>query len=330
MKLRNASFRWGAFLALGVLSGVANAQYRVMVGESTNGSNPPANWRGVLRFDVSTPGGAAVAGTGIPAASVSDPGGLTFSASGELFVGNRHGNGSPSSVSRFLYDSGSNSYLSNGTITGNSLFGTHGVAFSTTGELFAANVNGPISRFTFSGGTAVANGTMGSGAYRDVAFSADGKWAYATQGVSANLLKYDLATGNLVNTFAIAGAAGLHWMNWRNGELYVSAYNSGTVHAIDFDANGDVTSSSIAASAATAIGVAFSPDGSEMFVTGHTSGVISRFLYSSGSWVANGSIVTNEDMGDIAIIGTQAVPEPATLVALGAGALALARRRRPR
>ena len=314
-------------LAMGVTAGTSSYAYQLLVCESKSGSFGPEFWAGIQRYDFATTGGTAVAGNGIAAALWSDPEGLAFNAAGELFVGNRHGNSAPSSVSRFNYNGGTDMYDPNGTITGNSLFGSHGLNFSPTGELFVSNVNGPISRFTFSGGVAVANGTMGSGSSRDVFLSADGLWAYVTQGTSGDLLKYDVSTNALDNTFAITSAGGLHNGTWVGSDLYVAGFSSGTVHRITFDANGDVSGSSVVANVSAAISVAFSPDGMEMYVGGHTTGLVSRFLNVGGSWVANGSIDIGHDVGDIIVTG-DAVPEPASMAVLSIGALALLRRRR--
>lgn len=313
--------------ALFTMCATSQAQFQLIVTETPNGSVGSGQWAGVRRYNIAGTGGAAILGNGISSSLVSDPAGLAFSSSGELFIGNRHGNGAASSISRFNYDGVSDTYVANGTITGNSLFGVHGVQFTSTGELYAANVNGPASRFTFSGATATPNGTLNTGAARDIFFSSNGQWAYTSQGTTGNLLKFDVATGNQVGSFSIAGANQLHFGSWRNGQLFVSSFNSGTVHAIDFNSNGDVTSSTIAASANAALSVAFSPDQNEMFVASHTSGLISRFLNSSGTWVANGSINVGVNMGDIIVAP---VPEPASIAAIGIGLVALARKRRKR
>jgi len=303
---------------------VAHADFQLLVTETPAGSVGSGQWGGVKRYNINGTGGAAVAGIGIGAALLSDPAGLAMSPTGELFVGNRHGNASASSMSRFNYNSGTDTYDPNGTVTGNSLFGTHGIVFSAAGDLFATNVNGPVSRFTYSGGVVTPNGILGSGPSRDVFVSGDGQWLYVTQGVSATLLKYSIATGAFVNSFGIAGAAGLHNGNWRGNELYVAGYASGTVHRIVFDANGDVTTSSVVATASGPISLAFSPDEQEMFVAGHTSGIINRFSYNGSGWSNNGLINTGVNMGDMLV----AVPEPASMAVVGLGVAALLRRRR--
>lgn len=316
--------RLAALVTIGVCASFSNAQYRLLVTETSVGAVGP--WGGVQRYNVSNAGGSMTLGNGILSGALSDPGGLARRANGELFVGNRHGNAAASSVSRFKYDSGTDSYVSNGTISGNSLFGTHGINFSNSDELFASNVNGPISRFTFSGDTASANGTMGSGPSRDVLFSQDGKWTYVTQGVTGSLVKYNTVTGAFVSTLSVSGAGGLHWGSWRNDELFISDFATGKVFSVKFDSNGDILSSSQVVNVTGAVGVAFSPDGNEMYVSGHTTGLISRYLFSSGNWVANGSIDTGKNLGDI-MVDAAPVPEPATLAVLGLGLLAVRKRR---
>ncbi len=303
---------------------LAQANFQLLVTETPAGSVGSGQWAGVRRYNVAGTGGTANLGNGIAAAMVSDPAGLALSPTGELFVGNRHGNAAASSMSRFNYNSGTDTYDPNGTVTGNALFGTHGIVFSAAGELFATNVNGPVSRFTYSGGVVTPTGFLGSGPSRDAFVSGDGQWLYVTQGVSGTLLKYSIATGAFVNSFGIAGAGGLHNGNWRGNELYIAGFTSGTVHRIVFDANGDVTTSSIVATASGPISLAFSPDEQEMFVAGHTSGIINRFSYTGSGWTNNGLINTGVNMGDMLVV----VPEPASMAVVGLGVAALLRRRK--
>jgi len=111
---------------------------------------------------------------------------------------------------------------------------------------------------------------------------------------------------------------------WRGNELFIAGFASGTVHRIAFDANGDVATSSVVATASGPISLAFSPDNQEMFVAGHTSGVIDRFSFGGGGWTHAGTITTGVNMGDMLV----AVPEPASMVAITLGIAAMLRRRR--
>ncbi|MFN8219959.1 MAG: PEP-CTERM sorting domain-containing protein [Fimbriimonadales bacterium] len=296
--------------------------FHFLVAETPGGSVGQDQWGGVRRYDVSGSGGTITQGVGIAKQLLSDPAGLALGPGGELFVGNRHGNSNPSSVSRFLYD-GTN-YVPNGTITGNSLFGSHGLNFSPTGELFVANVNGPVSRFLPSGGNYVANGNLNSGSARDVFFSSNGQYAYVTN-AGSSLAKFDVATGSFLSTLGIAGSSGVHNGNWLGNALYLAANSSGTVHRLTFDANGDIATSDIVASVSDAISLDFSPDGQEMFVAGHRTGNITRFGWDGSHWNQTDVLNVGVNLGDI-----QVVPEPGSLMALAAGSILLLLRRRTR
>ncbi len=323
MNLKKLAF---ATFALGS-SGLAFSQFEILATETAMGSiSNPLDWKGIQRYGFANNGAAAITLSGISAGAVADPAGLFF-ANGELFVGNRHGNSNASSVSRFTFDQGTDSFSANGAITGNGLFGVHGVSIRpSTNNLYAANVNNGISSFTITPGGATANGMLATGAIRDTMFSADGANMYYTAGINGNLVRYNFATATF-NTYSIGGASGLHFGNWRGNDLYVSDFGTGQVFSIQFDSNGAVVGSSSIASSAGAIGVAFSPDNMEMFVSSHTSNNIKRYMYNNGtsSWDFQSTIATGTNMGDIQVI---AVPEPASIVVLGIGALAMLRRRK--
>ena len=307
---------------------MANASpFELLVTESPSGTNSnTANWLGIERFSFTNTGSAATALAGIPASAVSDPVGLCFS-NGELFVGNRHGNSNPSSVSRFLYNASTDSFTANGTITGNGLFGAHGTNMRpTTNDLYVANVNTGISIFTVSPSSASANGTIFGGAIRDVLFSANGSNLYATQGVSGTIMRHDFSTNSDTN-YSISGASGLHFGAWRGSHLFVSDISAGEVFDIGFDANGAITSSLGIAAVTAAGSVAFSPDNQEMFVSSHTGNFIKRFLFNSTTqnWDFQSQLNTATNIGDLQIV---AVPEPSSVAILGVGVVALLRRRR--
>ena len=284
----------------------------ILVAQSPGGpaNGDPATWGGVLQYQVTGDGSALVAGTGIPKTQLEDPVDLLFRpATHELLVSNRHGNnaadGVPGSISRFHYDQASHAFTATGEITGNSLAGVHQVAISpTTGELFAANVNGPISRFTFDGtGAAVANGSLPLAAVRGVLVSPDGTRLYASS-ADALIHQFDLATGAELAPITVANGGELHFFAIRDGDLYVGGLSDGAVHRYRIGAGGALAFvQDIAAD--SPVSVAFSADGLEMFVTGHkTSDLLDRFRYDAptDSWIKTDAIDQGASLGGIAIL----------------------------
>jgi len=273
----------------------------VMVAQTPPFNVPVADWKGVTRFDLNDNGAPAVEGAGIDKSGVADPAGLAFRVeSAELFVGNRHGNtaadGVAGSVSRFLYDAKTKTFAANGKIVGNGLSGVHQITFNpVNGELFATNLGGGISRFTFdSKGAAIANGTIGTSSMRGVAVAPDGKRLYATT-AGNTIEQFDLATGAALPTVTLTGGSlGLHFMAVVKSALYVPAVYAGVVYRFTIGASDDLTEKDTTTAAAP-IAVAFSPDGNEMFVAGHLSAnVIDRFGYdaTADKWIATTKIET--------------------------------------
>lgn len=241
----------------------------------------------------------------IPASALNDPSFAAFSTGGELFISNRHGDVGMGlgSIARFTFDEAGN-FLANGVITGNSLEAVHGLAFSPTGELFAANAfNGTISRFLFdSEGNAIANGTIITGlANRALAFSSGGELFVTSASSIVTRFQFDPVTGAAIpnGSFAIPGSTNLHGLTFSaSGELFVAdpanPPGSNLVFRVLFDDAGNPVSNGTitVAGAGGVVGVAFSSAG-ELFVTSHFSGGIWRFLFDeSGSAIPNGSIST--------------------------------------
>ncbi len=272
------------------------------------GNGDMATWSGVLQFSVTGDGAALVAEPGLAASALADPAGLAFrSTTSEIFVGNRHGNnaadGTPGSISRYAYDQTTHALVPEPAILGNGLAGVHQVTFSpTTGELFAANVNTAVSRFTFDAtGTAIPNGTIASGPTRGVLVAPDGKRLYVS-GASATIRQFDLATGTELPATTLTTAGDLHFFALRLGELYVAALDDNKVYRYRLDANDDLTYVD-ATDAASPIGIAFSADGSEMFVTGHrTVDLLQRYTYDGTTWQPAGTQDLGSSLAGIVIV----------------------------
>ncbi len=284
-----------------ITDAIPSTAFFVMVAQTPPYSPPMSEWKGVTRFDVPDDGAPATEGTGIDKAAVADPAGLAFRVeSAELFVGNRHGNtgadGTKGSISRFLYDAKTRSFSANGKILGNGLNAIHQIIFSpTSGELFAANLGGGISRFTFDkAGTATPNGLIGSSSMRGVAVAPDGKRLYATT-AGNTIEQFDLTTGATLATVTVpGGSVGFHFMAVVGKDLYVPAVYGGVVYRFTIGPTDDLTQKDTTPADAP-IAVAFSPSGKEMFVAGHLSAnVIDRFRYDAAkdTWIATTKIST--------------------------------------
>jgi hypothetical protein len=314
-------------------SSVLADPFQVIATQTPSGVVAPASWGGVLVYDYAATAAPGVPGTGIPAASLNDPAGLAYyTANNELFVGNRHANSAPSSINRFLYPTGGPA-TANGNITGNGLFGVHQIAFSPTFELFAANVGNGISRFQMAGTVAIPTGVIvPNNIIRGVAVSPDGTRLYATTAAST-IRQFSLPTGAELAPFNIPAAVNLHYLRFRGAdELYAADISANVVFRLTVDALNNLSVDGSTASP-SAIAVTFSPDLNEMFVSGHSTGVISQYLYNNvnDTWDPAGTINTGTSLGDIITVPPPAaIPEPATLTLAALGIIPLLTRRSSR
>ncbi|MBK9121484.1 MAG: PEP-CTERM sorting domain-containing protein [Phycisphaerales bacterium] len=315
--------------ALGLTTGALADPFYLLVTQSPPGpaNTNPATWGGVLLYDVAGSGGAATPRAGISPAELSDPCGLAHNAAGEIFVSNRHGNNNPGSLSRFTFEPLTGAFTATGVISGNGLYGVHEAAFNPVdGELFAANAAGAVSRFTFdTEGQALPQGTIGAGTMRGVAVSVTGDRLYVSK-AGNTIERFDLNSGLPLPTIQVPGASSLHFMAWGpEGDLYVADYYASAVFRYTFDANQEPTLHSMIGGLTGALDVAFSPDGTEMFVAGHGNGIIHRLGYDgvTDGWIPQSQLHTGVSLGGLLVV----VPEPATVVLVFALAIAAARRR---
>ena len=321
----------GLFLSLSLVANAgAFAQFTVFAAETVAGSvgGNTAAYGGVQQYNFTGNGSAATPGAGIAASQLSDAISPVFH-NGQLFVGNRHGNTlGQGSIKRFDWNG---VVASNGTtvVTAASAAdqGFHGFAFAPNGDVFVNTVNNGTRRFRDPGtGFADIGGTSAAQA-RGALVSADGTKLYETiVGNDSIRVTEILANGfGASSNFNVAGASAMHQLVMRNGKIMVTGFNSSTVHEVTLDASGMPTSSAIVANVPAALGIPFSPDGQEMFISGHTTNNLTRLTQSGNTWQSNGTIATGTNMGYLA---TAAVPEPGSFAVLGLGAAALIRRRR--
>lgn len=305
------------------------APFTLFAAETTAGSNGgnTAAYGGLRQYEFTGTGSAATPGAGLPASSLNDPAGLALN-SGQLFISNRHGNTlGLGSVQRADWDGTNLSNLTTvATQTQSSEQGFHGLGFAPNGDMFVTTANDGTIRYRDSGSGYAKIGKTTSGPRRDAWISPDGNKLYET-GIGNSIRITDLAANSFgsFTDFTVSGSNAMHQMAWKNGSLYVTSFNSGQVYRMSVDANFMPVSSTLVATVPGALGIAFSPDGQEMFVSRHSIGGISRLSWNGSAWSDSGFIDTGVSMGYL-----QSVPEPGTMLALGAGVLAVSRRRRQR
>jgi sugar lactone lactonase YvrE len=272
------------------------------------GSSTANNDNPVLTFSVPE-SGALTRLDDLQACILRDPSYAAFNARGELFVANRHGNagGGIGSITRFTLD-GTGALRAGTPLTGNSLEAVHGLAFHPgTGELFAANLNGTFSRFTFDAtGTPIANGTFASGhaSNQALTFSPSGELFTTHSSAIVQRFTVDTVTGAVTpsGSFTVDGAIRLHGLAFNaQGELFIADLDMNRVSRYTF-VNGNPVFNGSLDVADGPVGVAFSSSG-ELFVSSHFGGRLTRFLFdAAGTAVPNGVTTTPEPLGGLALI----------------------------
>jgi hypothetical protein len=313
--------------ALGALScvGLAAAQsYDLFMAETPGGflAGNTSAYGGLQRFQV-TASAATQIGT-LPNTSLSDPVGVVVSG-GNLYVSNRHGNNQGvGTIQRFGIGPAN---LSGGSAVVTAPFsGFHGFNFAPNGDLFVTTVSTGSRRFRPDGlGGYTDIGGVASGQVRDVWISPDGNTMIETgsggmvfRSVGANSLGAGTAF-NIDNSF-------FHQMAFRGNALYTAANANGNIYRVDLNASFQPISATLIGNVAGALGITFSPDGSEMWVgsTGSSNNSLNRFALSGNSWVLQQSV----SVGSVSPGYLAAVPEPFTMVGMGLAALIAARRKR--
>jgi 6-phosphogluconolactonase (cycloisomerase 2 family) len=274
-------------------------------------NNDPATWGGVVAYEIASDDGAATQITGIDKALLADPVAVIYRAtSQEIFVAERHGNnaadGVAGSIARFAYSPTSRAFTPSGRITGaNITSGVHDmVLHPTTGELFACNVSTGISRFTFTGNTAVPNGMLSDGACRGLAISPNGSTLYMS--TAGNVIRrYDLTTNAELPATTATGAPNLHFMAQRQGQLYVAALDAARVYRFQINANNTLSELAPIETITNPSAVAFSESSQEMFVAGHRSTpVVGRYRFdlANDTWIPTSELALGASTGGLVVL----------------------------
>ncbi|MFY9221889.1 MAG: hypothetical protein WAQ98_04425 [Blastocatellia bacterium] len=303
--LKQLSIAIFLLLSIGLLQiAIAQSSSMLVVPSTVPGSFAPST--PVLRFQFNGTGSLTPL-VSIPETLVADSSFAAFNKEGELFIANRHGNQGPASISRFKFDSNGN-FIANGTITGNSLEATHGLAFSPSGELFAANLsNGKISRFVFNAsGTAVANGTITTPepGRMGLAFSPQGELFVTDARITIHRYRFDPTTKAAIDngSFTVANASRLHGITFNaQGDLFVADTDTNLISRFSFN-NGNVSLVATTFIPRSPFGVAFSASG-ELFVSSHAPccGGISRFTFDNNGNFVEGEFTSTGNLGGLAV-----------------------------
>lgn len=317
--------------ALIVLPSFSHAQvpYYLVAAESNSGSlgGNTALYGGLQQYHFTASGAPATVGGGLAASALSDPVGVLYHQS-TLLVSNRVGNTLGQGTIQRITVTNDVDFSAGPVIasaSSPSFQGFHGFSFSPINQdLFVTTVNSGTRRYRDNGSGYADIGGVASGAVRDVLISPDGTKMYETDNGTLRVTEVLPNGFGTTSLFTVTGASGMHQMTFHNGAIYASAFTSGSVHRIDLDANFLPVGSTNVASSPAAIGIAFSPDGQEMYVSGHTTNQINRFLLNAGNWVPNGSITTGHNMGYVAVVP---VPEPMLALAIGLVGLATLRQK---
>jgi hypothetical protein len=337
MKLEAKLLLVAALMSAG---GLYAQPFTLWVTESSPGGTPPylkresGNVRSYVFDGHSYDTSNFVQGPTIPASGLSDPRDVTLGPSGALYIANGNfGNDfdpRPSSVAKVTL-SGNIPHAPQTVLT-NLDPGVSQIAFTPKGDLIATS---------FSSGTKLYPGITTPATVSYPTGFSRGAWVqgsllYSTS-ASDTVQTFDAATGALESSFVVTGSRLLHYITPHHGALYIADAGSntnagngggGAVYKVSLGANGLPTSSTKLFDLDGAISIAFSPQGDEMFVATHFTGLIEGFAVGPGdnaasmpNLVIDGGILSIWDGAHVGFGGMEitAVPEPATyLIMLGA------------
>jgi sugar lactone lactonase YvrE len=257
-------------------------------------------------------------GTVFASTGLSNPQGLAFDNSGNLYVANYFGG----SIEKFDSSGNGTVFASTG------LNDSTGLAFDSGGNLYVANwENNSIEKFDSSGqGSTFANDLTGVSHPEGLAFDSGGNLYVAdTPGdQSASIWKFDSSGhGSVFTSTGLSYPTGLAFDN--SGNLYVANQGNNTIEKFDASGNGTIF-------AAASSGLDY-PQGLDFDSSGNLYVTCENPLLGEG-WImkfdssGNGSVFASGVDGPGFI--TVQVPEPASwaMVALGIGTLLGGRRLR--
>ena len=276
----------------------------------------------IYRYAVAGPNEPAVLETTITRPNITNPYGLAFSDTGELYISNAYVN---PSIARLLDPAGIAN--ANGAITGAGLVNPVGLVIRD-GLLYVSQVAGNIEVFSLdAGGNGTLIGTISNnlagGSPRNVAINPAGDELLVTQCCGGDAIVRYTIDGPGVATFkgvingnGLNGAHDLIFSPW--GELFVADAHGGTISRFTFDANGNAIPNGILSgnNMSGPIGLDFSPWG-ELFAADHNHAAISRWIFSDDALhtaIPNGFFSLPNTLADIQFFPSDSTITPTPTV----------------
>lgn len=275
----------------------------------------------IKRFDGLTGafiGDFVTAGSG----GLSAPQGLAFGPDGHLYVSSV----SQSASAILKYDGQSGAFL--GQFNSGYSFGFAADLSWRNGILYAAeftssSVTGGIHRFDASGNHMGLFAATGSGSDGHL-FASDG-FFYAVASQQSVIKKFDSATGSFISSSSVVNGLLLDLREGSNGNLFVNNFNPGSVFQINKATGSNM--GTFVSGLPTSQGQEIGLDGS-LLVGTYAGNSILRFDESTGAamgtFASGGGLIRPNNF----VFGPDPVPEPASLVVVGTGILAVLRRRK--
>lgn len=272
----------------------------------------------IYRYTVAGPDEPTLLEMTIAQPSITNPYGLAFSDTNELYVSNAYVN---PSIARLLDPTGS--VTANGVIAESSLVNPVGLVIRD-GLLYVSQVSGNVEIFSLDvNGSGTLIGTISAnlagGSPRNVTINPAGNELLVAQCCGGDsIVRYTIESPgvatfkSVINGNGLNGAHDLVFSPW--GELFVANAHGGSISRFTFDSNGNaIPNGALSGNGMSGpIGLDFSPWG-ELFAADHNNAAISRWMFSDNALhtaIPNGFFSTPNTLADIQFFPTSNTNTP--------------------